>query len=604
MQAHSLYGFVQKYPFWGAFICNSLLFSIFYLLFQPQFQTYDDPQMLFSLLGMVWLPAPSPLLLYSHPYIGKLLLQLYAALPAIPWYVLYLLAALWAAHLVLLYLLLKKQPPLPALAGYFLFFMLVSAHLLLHLQFTLSAALLCVAGFFLWMDGIREASRGQLWTGMLILLAGSMIRAYSCWLVLALLLPLAALQLYAGTGRQRLEGLISLLLALPLFVAIQLGATSCYSSAEWQQFGRFNQLRAQFVDYLAVERIRDEGERKQLLARHAWTENDYLMLREWFFMDSSLYNIQRFEDILAELPPGNPRVTPLAAVKIAGYNWLSWPGMGVLLFGLYLLLRFRSPPAFYVRSALLALGASAGMMWVAWRYYLPPERVYMPLLFALGAYMLLYGGNRLRFSVGGGAWKWGYGLLVLGVWGQLYIHSEQHGREARQFEAYLQRLADCPNCVYVVWGAGFPWEYMNPWHLPPELRQLRTLWLGPAQRTPLNQAQMQQAGITNLYQFLASDPRARLLVHDTKAELVEYLQTYMQQHLQTELLQWQCMDSLPPVLLYRVALTAGKGGVEDAYGQFHPQQQQDEDCYNDDEGAASLAKPAAAGECNGERTGQ
>jgi hypothetical protein len=64
-------------------------------------------------------------------------------------------------------------------------------------------------------------------------------------------------------------------------------------------FYGFNINRAVFVDYKILENV-DKNEKTKILKEAGWTENDYEMLRAWFFMDTALYNNSKFNYIIAK----------------------------------------------------------------------------------------------------------------------------------------------------------------------------------------------------------------------------------------------------------------------------------------------------------------
>jgi hypothetical protein len=335
-----------------ALAVNAVLFTLLYASFTPQYNTRDDIGMMLLASGSIIALEPSPYLMFTNIVLGKILAGLYAATPNLPWYALYLIASLFAAHWALLTVALRHRASWLVVVVFAVYFWLVGAFMLLSLQFTMVSIMLTAAGvamIFFYPHGATTVattfattvttqatnSRSQLLRLPLLLplLAGVAMLVVACWirvesfvLGLALTLPAALIltlwrvavqrrinrttQNSAQSSTQATATLVAQCLAFAVALVLA-GASYAYNAsayAAWNNVGgaggvnvlEQNRLFAEIFDYKIVRRqsisqeFFDGG-----LAQAQWSVSDFELMMNWCYCDSTRYSTERLTAFIA-----------------------------------------------------------------------------------------------------------------------------------------------------------------------------------------------------------------------------------------------------------------------------------------------------------------
>jgi hypothetical protein len=93
--------------------------------------------------------------------------------------------------------------------------------------------------------------------------------------------------------------------------------------------------------------------------------------------------------------------------------------------------------------------------------------------------------------------------------------------------AEVRELNPRPDQLYVVWGAGFPFEYCLPFDSLSKLRTFRMLGLGCATNTPLTDRFLKEFGLPDVVTGLCGRDNVFLICAEV---FVPMLKTYIAEH--------------------------------------------------------------------------
>jgi hypothetical protein len=300
----------------------------------------------------------------------------------------------------------------------------------------------------------------------------------------------------------------------------------------WDQYLAFNQLRAEFTDYRASNRIH-RVDQAEILKGIGWTENDMSMLSRFFYIDDEVFSFEKLNEVVEQLPPGQRRIKALYVLREIVATPLGTRACLLWLFCLTL-------AHWRWRSLLISLSAPIGVaiILIALTLWMrnPPDRVVWPLLFFMLVCPLMFmakgeTGSRLR----------GLRLALIGIvaatvviqlpaaFSKLSARSSIVRQRHRALKRTLTKIAPQPDQLFVIWGGAFPWTSIRPFKTPNELRNFRTFPLGSAQRTPDAAKILLEYQIDDLY--LSLGRRSDLFFIDRQSEKLQEIYTvYMREH--------------------------------------------------------------------------
>jgi hypothetical protein len=312
-----------------AVLLNALLFSVFFALATPCYETDDDLGMQMIASGF-YTGQPSEYLVFTSFLIGWPLRFFYSLWPGCNWYFAYLVAVHYAALTAIAFVVLSRWRRWPFGLLYVGFFLLVETHILLELQFTTTAFLAGTAGLLLLVDGL-QSGRTRRWSLVIAGFAFSalmvMIREAVAPMLLLIALPFL-IERFGLAGWRRLLG--AGLACGALFVALQ-GMNRWYYDRDpaWAEFREFNSLRGQIHDH-----------RLQLFIPQAapavgWSTNDARLFGNFYFPEPEVYasisRMRLFVDDLKRQAGAKPLSFPKAPSRFLFLPWVFGRDSGFLL---------------------------------------------------------------------------------------------------------------------------------------------------------------------------------------------------------------------------------------------------------------------------------
>jgi len=521
---------LQEHPVRWAAILAGVFAAGFFLLLTPTFDSNDDVGMMFIADGTFY-GSPQPHLIFQHPIVGITLSTLYRWTGAINWYSLWLYSLHAGALVVLLALVLgdRRTRLLPRLAGLLAFWAVFTLSMWMELQFTGVSITLGAAGV-LWYASVAARDRIPYpviaAAGVLVGLSG-WVRWRGMQAVVVLALPLAVIALRRIPWRRHAV-FAGAALAVVLFGMV-FQAIYYAGDDDWNEFLEFNSVRGAIH---STERVRAAAD-PEVRAALGWSEADYWMFRDWFYLDEDRYSTETLQLLIDEVgtpPRGLRPVFDLMA--------------GVVPFTRLMVLGSLVVAAWAVsgRRGRLTLAAATGWfvaVVVALSLFARlPGRVSLPILAFLGMLYLIRPAAAFpeEYRPPPRWLGWGALGLVLAVAAAalgIGVHravadSGPHNRKSDSIYALLDELAAFdPDGVYVSWSDSLVISRVSPEvaeEVEPDL-----IALGWHQRTPMQDARFAELGIDDLYEAIARDERVYLPLAASETGQRWYLD-YMAEH--------------------------------------------------------------------------
>jgi hypothetical protein len=504
--------------------------------FSVQYQTNDDVGMNLYAAGKGLAQPPSEFLLFQHFLIGLALKVLYTYLPAFPWYGTLTYLYLLVSGLTVGHAISRLNPRLSAVGLWLVTFVLFYLRVIVSPQFTICAGYLAIAGTLLLFAAALKSyatTKGNLSAltiGSALLILAGLIRIYSLALVLLMMLPLygyALVSHFAGTFRRLAPTLCCVLLISAL---LQWGQQVYYQhSSGWEQFYRYNDVRADFIDRHKI--VWNEST-KPFFQQVGWSQNDLAMLLSWFYLDQRVYSLQNLL-FISQHTSLSLRQKVTWRELFFDLGGLSYAGIATLALSLLLLIKGAGITRRFSILALLWCSSLFVGIYMVERHL--PYRVGLVMLFGLYTIQLALWCHAseeglLRRSVNGRVSSRITFALVAITYAVCCGRQIQAVSELSATQRYLQksfgddmaRLQPRVNQLFVIWGGDFPYvEYQLPTQAAPVTTNMQILGLGVGSHEPFVQNRLKSSGIDNLYQafytrddvfLICSEPKKKLLI--------------------------------------------------------------------------------------------
>jgi hypothetical protein len=513
-----------------------------------QYQTNDDVGMNLYAAGKGLGQQPSEFLLFQHFLIGLALKFLYTCLPAFPWYGTLTYLYLLVSSLTLGYAVLRLHARLSAVGLWLVTFVLFYLRVIVTPQFTICAGYLAIAGtLLLFATTVKPhvTKKGNIYAltiaSALLILAG-LIRIDSLLLVLLLMSPLyayAVVSHFAGTFRRLAPALCCVLLISTL---LQWRQQVYYKhSFGWEQFYRYNNVRADFIDR---QKIVWNESTKPFFQQIGWSPNDLAMLVSWFYLDPKVYSLQNLLFISQHAALSlRHEVTWRKLLFDLGGSFLSYAGIATLALSVLLLIKGVGITRWFSLLALLWCSSLFVGIDIVERH--PPYRVWIVMLFGLYTIQLTlwcqtFDEGPLRRPMNGRlSSKIPFALVAVTYaiccGGEIQAVSERSATQRylqKSFRDDMARLQPRVNQLFVIWGTGeFPYEeYQLPTQAAPVTTNMQILGLGVGSHEPFVQNRLKSFGIDNLYQAFYTRDDVFLICSERKEKL---LIQYIREHYHT-----------------------------------------------------------------------
>ena len=444
---------------------NVAFFALMAAVLPLQFEENDDIMMAMIANG-AYSGTPDCHLVYINVIYGAVLAFLYGLTKAVEWYTLTFAALHVLSMSVLVYFVLTMENRSSWERWLWIIVLYVLwVRIIVALQFTTTAGLVCLAGCMLLL---RESKKAR-WSGVALVVIAALIRFMAAGLVGLLMAPIIVY-----TYRLEWRKYIAVVVMLMAVVGCRMVNRYVYESdPEWKYYREYNQLRAQLNDNPNAYQLQPE----QLPEGVEWT--DYRLLLS-FIPDPEqidLPTIRQISAVVDNMPiqtqAQNLHRLEKYAVEIA-----------ILTVLLVLMILTTGNRSKYIFLILYSFFMAALMIHVSLDGFLK-NRVFLCMLLPLlmTDFMLLPKTTGLKR-------RWGLviALLCLSGWYCYQIRQVQlyAGYQRAHWTLLQQPLLDrVPKEASIVTiGSTMRVDAMNPWHIWPY--QIRKYTLGWTTWLPLN----------------------------------------------------------------------------------------------------------------------
>lgn len=528
---HQLAKFIQERTYLSSFLLHTILFGLVYSIFRPFYQTNDDVMMSLIVRGISVVTEPSEYILFMNVLIGKLLKALFSFYPSFDWYSAFMVACLFLGFVALGATIIKASNIVQSIIVYLVAFISFGLPALVKLQFTVVASILAISGYFTILKSLSSWERIF---GAFICLLSALIRHESFLLITVLSFPVFIFELYYQKKRS--------ILGYYFFLVILSFAFSYYSGNFYDQQNKgytFNQYRAALAEFTFDERISAE-QKEQLFRQANWSENDYLMLKHWIFMNDTIYNIAVFKQLLSNAPYTTYILKNLINYKsyFFLYDIAFSPASLIAFIITIILIVITGNNLKTMYFYLLMWGITFGLF-VFIRYYMkaPPDRVLLPVFAFLGMLPLLIirtGGNQISIVS-----RRNYLILLLvlpflfNLYRTIYMTFEDsqnvvHNNSFLKDFISENHLNQASNLIVPV-GVGFPLEFILPFENLQYMRGIDLFPLGCLQISIQQKQILEKHNIKDFYLSLVTQPNIYVLLYEPSQDL-DLIIKYFQEH--------------------------------------------------------------------------
>jgi hypothetical protein len=533
-------------PYLFSFFLTLVLLGFQLFFFRPFFEVNDETFKIFFTKGVGSDLVPNEFVGYSNILLGCFLKTAYNFATLVPWYGLVLLSAQFLG-VWLFIAALSLRPAFLFKTILFLAGALGTLFILFHsLQFTIASSLATQGSLFLLVTLLESEDRkGKGW-GLFLscsaLVFASLIRLDALLFTLVCALPFLAVFIRKNgkrLGERRINVPILVTAAL-----ILIGALFNHYWYErdpgWKAFNRFDHERVEFQDY----RIHAYDPTTQPFFDAAkWSENDFEMFKDWYFMDSDKYDWANIDRLKRHFPRMGLRGKPSSYHSLVDIFFdPNFGGMSlVLILCLFLFCPSKRIPLYVTNFAWVTLFFLYLLYF--WR---APERVVHPglaYLVSLGIFLaeppqelFRSSGRTIR------QWKTAIGILFLAIallsclprLGIFHKANQDQVLKETELKSQLARLNPNDDQLFVVWDSSFPYELFDALDDFETFRHFHIFTLAVYQRCPNAQRLLEHFRLKNLFMDMVDRPDVFLICSEDE---VKRYWIYMMEnhHLRTRL---------------------------------------------------------------------
>ena len=439
--------------------CNIVLFALLAVLLPLGFEENDDVMMCMIANG-TYSGMPDFHLVYINVLYGFVLAGLYSLTTAVEWYTLSFAVLHILSMSVLAYCILttpnraRWEKVLWLLILYVLW-----ARIIIALQFTTTAGLVCLAGCMLLL---RESKKAR-WSGVILVIIAALIRFMAAGLVGLLMAPIIVY-----TYRLNWRRYIAIVVMLTAVVGCRVANHMVYDSdPEWKYFRAYNQLRAQLND--------NPNAYKMTTAQLPETIDpmDYQLLLR-FVPDAEQIDLPAIRQLSATVGDVPFRQQLLNLHRLDKYA----VEVAILFALLILMILTTGNRSKYLFLIIYTLFVLVLIVHVSLDGFLK-NRVFLCILVPMLVtdFMLLSNTTGLKRR-----WGIGIAMVVLSAWYGYQIYEEKQTADYNRYAwSHLQQtlLAYVPEGAYVTTiGTSMMMEATDPWHVwPYEFHKYTLGWL-------------------------------------------------------------------------------------------------------------------------------
>lgn len=265
---------------WFHLLINAVVFVLMARLLPIHFETNDDVAMCMILNGK-YSGTPDGHIVYANALLGWVIAGLYFLTKKVEWYTLALCMAQILAMTGLTYAAFtdKKMPTVLKMV-LVLFLYVFWARIIMALQFTTTAGLLCASGCV----ALLKPSKKWRVAGLIAIVTASLIRFNASALVGILFAPMFIMAFFRD--KKYVWWLIGV---VGLVLVCLVGDKLCYCSPDWKAYREYDALRGYINDNPNGNLSEDE-------LPEGVNMEDYKMLR-WFEADTQVLTKDKLQDI-------------------------------------------------------------------------------------------------------------------------------------------------------------------------------------------------------------------------------------------------------------------------------------------------------------------
>lgn len=462
---------------WFHLLVNAVVFVLLARLLPIHFETNDDVAMCMILNGQ-YSGSPDGHIVYSNALLGWIIAGLYSLTQVVEWYTLALCIAQVLAMTGLTYATATdKKIPVVLKVALVLFLYVFWARVIMALQFTTTAGLLCASGCVALLRPTRK------WrvAGLLAIVVASLIRFNASAMVGILFAPMF---LAEWIKDKRYALWLASVVALVMIGVV--GDRLCYRSPDWKEYKEYDALRGYINDNPNGDFTKEE-------LPEGVSMEDYQMLR-WFEVDPQVLTKTKLQAIKTAI---KQRITLRTSVsnlaQLSGYGTtLAMLFLGYCILVVAIVFKDKSVKDRRQRLVDIACPVLVFLFFAAFILYFGVTEVLKPraflcmLLPVVCQMVMLFPQDENRVSklllyvmavfVMGMALKY---VKQVDKVNQLY-HANQ-----KEFDAYIFPLInDCSKTI-----KGCPSEYLRPFHIKDV--SFHTIGMGWMTKIPFNKGRLE-----------------------------------------------------------------------------------------------------------------
>ena len=530
---------IIKHKWLTSFCIVVLSFGAFNLFLFPIFNSGDDVFLMYTLAGGYG-EAPTNLLHYNHiwhPALGWIVKSLFAVLPAINWYTVFLVIIQAAGCSAMVYVLLKRSQLFIALLFYILFFFFVEVRVLLSLNFTSSAWVLASGGYALLLDAIPgRANRTNIFIACLLLLVAGLLRLHIVLLVTLLFFP--CFIFFASKEYKRWGVILIGITGLVFLFNLQHQGFYKKHIPDWQQQESLRQSLFSVYNRPINTTRTDSG---IFLSN---TEKAFFAAN--FFYDSSFLSSERIEQISEALVKQR---SYKANLDFEGLYWsfMEWR-VYILLLGIAFFIAWRTG---YLKTvfrywAPLALFALL-VYFILAIFFKMTFTIYMGFLMMLFIYSIWILPHGYKFVDTIKSIKLDLSLLLLlapFIWICIRIaKTDNQNREKHlRFTCAVEELARNPDKLFIATDDALPLGFFHIWSLPAR-NKMTNLIYKDRMLTHTYDSTLLRFGITDIMHSIYENPKV-FLTGKEFPELKDYYKRMRQYSIEisSEFKEFSCLE--------------------------------------------------------------
>ncbi len=495
---------------------NLLLFIISYVIFTPYYQTNDDVGMMMYLRGIGTLNnQPTEHVLFIHIALSKFLKTLTLLFGRqTDFYTWFLVITLFTSYTVLSYLYLKKHKKWYHLLLYIGFFLIFGLQNIISLQFTVVAA---ITGFTGWLLLINS----YFISGTFMLLLATLLR----WESAVMVLPVASIIFL--TSLFRFKAILNKLIYVFIYFSI-LHILNQVNITYYDEDYRYITLIRRVIDYEFMNKI-TQYQKANILNMILWSENDYQMLMDFFFMDDKKYGLDKLKQVSDLYKQGSNHIYHLSRpgtyYHVNKYFFSRGTGLIFLLFSLIFLSLF-----FKKGNILLVVLITSVIAFVIalinYFFKFPPDRIINPLFFC-GSFLMLVSLQEKEIIRDFIKYIASFAVILLSIYQvREYYRKDKDVKQWRiTHQAMVKQLNPNKKELYIVWGDNFRYEHMPLFHPLDYLDNLTLFSLGSLQRFDEAKKSLAAYRINNIYTDIIGRNDIKLMCNNKQLEIYKkYLQ--------------------------------------------------------------------------------